>query len=247
MTRELSLYLDLVRLLAAIVVALSHISTQRVSGGMLWQFGPYAHEAVTVFFVLSGFVIAYAVDTRERALWPYMVARAARVYSVALPALILTIVLDRIGTALNPAHYVAAWGYVDRGPAEILFKGLFFVNEWWTFGAPLGSNVPYWSLGFEVWYYVVFGLALFAPPRWRIPLIGVVLVAVGPAIAVMLPVWLIGVWAWRTGIRRPLARLPGALLFAGSLLAWLDIFELNPRTMRIFTQTIHVIAHPHPL
>src|ERR1700742_1917757 len=86
MNRQTSLYLDLVRFLAALAVFVSHICGQRFTGGLLWQSEPYGDEAVDVFFVLSGFVIGYVTDGRETSTRSFAVARLARIYSVALPA-----------------------------------------------------------------------------------------------------------------------------------------------------------------
>src|SRR5579871_4979281 len=52
-----SLYLDLVRALAAFTVFMGHASGQFFTAGLLWQTGLYDQTAVMVFFVLSGFVI----------------------------------------------------------------------------------------------------------------------------------------------------------------------------------------------
>ena len=66
MTNALSLYLDALRFGAAFIVFLSHFG--RVSGGLFWQMQPYGRTAVLVFFVLSGFVIAWVTETKERTL-----------------------------------------------------------------------------------------------------------------------------------------------------------------------------------
>jgi peptidoglycan/LPS O-acetylase OafA/YrhL len=60
LNRATSLYLDVWRLLAALAVFIGHVSGERLTGGFLWQVGPYMDQAVAVFFVLSGFVIGYA-------------------------------------------------------------------------------------------------------------------------------------------------------------------------------------------
>ena len=43
-----------------------------------------------VFFVLSGYVIAHVLATRERTLFEYFASRFSKLYSVVVPALILT-------------------------------------------------------------------------------------------------------------------------------------------------------------
>ena len=100
MTNALSLYLDALRFGAAFVVFLSHYG--KFTRGMLWQMQPYGRTAVMVFFVLSGFVIAWVTETRERTVEDYALSRLARLYSVIVPAFILTAVLDHVAMAINP-------------------------------------------------------------------------------------------------------------------------------------------------
>jgi peptidoglycan/LPS O-acetylase OafA/YrhL len=219
MNRETSVYLDLVRFVAAVFVFLTHAGWQQVSGGLLWQIS-YGREAVDVFFVLSGFVIGHVVETRERSALGYAVARAARLYSVALPAVALTFVLDRIGQSLRPELYVG-WCCDALGSRAWEYLGsLVFLNEIWSHHAPPGSALPYWSLGFEVWYYVAFGLAFFAPRPWNLVAAALVLVAVGPGIAVLFPLWLLGFYCYRLCTHRLPGRGVGALLCVGALITF---------------------------
>ncbi len=215
----MSLYLDLVRLVAAMTVFIGHVSGHRFTGGLLWQVGPYMSQAVAVFFVLSGFVIAYATDSRETSASAYVVSRAARIYSVALPALVITFVLDAIGRSIQPDLYSPVWGYHAAGRGWQFAANLLFVNQLWFLDVPPGSDLPYWSLGYEVWYYVLFGIFIFARRRWM--MIPTVLVFVGPKIAAMFPLWLIGVFCYhRCRQRRRIGLGLGLLLWASSLAAW---------------------------
>ncbi len=84
-----SAYLDLIRLAAAVVVFCAHASAPPISGGLLWQMVGVSQEAVLIFFCLSGFVIGYSVDVAHGGLRSFVINRAARIYSVAIPALIL--------------------------------------------------------------------------------------------------------------------------------------------------------------
>jgi peptidoglycan/LPS O-acetylase OafA/YrhL len=191
MTPSLSLFLDLVRILAAASVFLSHASWHDHTGGLMWQLAGIGREAVDVFFVLSGFVISHAAARATAR--DFAFARIARVASVAVPALALTWGLDSIGRAASPALYQ---GFCCE-PATLPFlrNGL-FLGDVWTHVAP-GSNIPWWSLGYEVWYYAVFGAVFFAPRPWgAIAAAGLLLVA-GPSIAVLFPLWLLGIAARR--------------------------------------------------
>src|ERR1700740_120911 len=100
MTPALSLYLDALRFGAAFTVLVSHYAAGRYSGGLFWQVMPYGRIAVLLFFVLSGFVIAWITETRESSLEDYGLSRVARLYSVILPA-----ALDQIAMAIDPRLY----------------------------------------------------------------------------------------------------------------------------------------------
>ncbi len=190
MTPSLSLFLDLVRVLAAGAVFLSHASWHDHTGGLLWQLGGIGREAVDVFFVLSGFVIAHAAargDARGFAL-----GRVARVASVAVPALALTAGLDAVGRAARPELYQ---GFCC-GAEPFAFLRNVVRGMWWGHVSP-GSNVPWWSLRYEVCYYAVFGCLVFAPRPWGVAAAAGLLAAAGPGIAMLFPLWLLGVAARR--------------------------------------------------
>jgi peptidoglycan/LPS O-acetylase OafA/YrhL len=177
---------------------------------------------VTVFFVLSGFVIAYASDTREKTARAYTISRLARLYSVALPAVLLTVLLDQLGSRWHPEGYRSDWGYAPGLNLGTILASLSFTNEIWTWSARLGSNPAYWSMGYEVPYYVIFGLAHFTHGRWRWPLVTLALLLAGPSITASFPLWLMGAGVYRYGLRHQVSPSMGLWLFAGSLLAWLS-------------------------
>ena len=220
MTRETSIYLDLWRFGAAMVVLLGHLSGARFTGGLLWQVGPFMGQAVAVFFVLSGFIIAHVTATREADALSYATARLARVCSVAYPALLLTFVLDAAGHAIQPGLYSASWGWTpDSQPWQYL-SGLLFLNQVWFTNVPQGSDLPYWSLGYEAWSYLLFGLAAFAPPRWRLAAVALALAAAGPRIAALFPLWLIGAAGHRICAARQVSPRTGAALLLASFAVW---------------------------
>ena len=226
MKREISLYLDLLRFLAALVVLLQHLSWAHFSGGLLWQIGPYGAQAVIVFFVLSGYVIGYVTDRADNTPRRYAVDRAARIYSVALPAVLLTFALDAIGSHLRPELYAEGWVNTDTPLWTQFLRNLLFLNQRWSTDLYPGSNVPYWSMGYEIWYYVAFGLFVFLPRRWSVWAGIAVLAFIGPRVAALFPVWLLGVGCYRLS-REPLRISPrwGRLLFFGAPVL-LALFEL---------------------
>ena len=205
MTGALSLYLDALRFGAALTVFVSHFSTARISGGLFWQFD-YGRTAVLVFFVLSGFVIAWVTEARESTLEEYGLSRAARLYSVVIPAFVLTVALDYIGKEIDPGLYGPEWGHDTAHPVVDYALSAVFLGESWTLRSLPGLNVPYWSLNYEAWYYILFAAATFLRGRRRVgAIIGAALLT-GPKILLLLPVWLMGVaaWQWRTALPRTL-------------------------------------------
>ena len=172
-------------------------------------------QAVDVFFVLSGFVIAHVCATRENTLYDYAISRAARIYSVAIPALILTIILDAVGMSYDPTVYQEGFQEISGG---LLVRSLFFIGEQWNAHRFAGSNSPYWSLGFEVWYYIAFAAFMFAPKPWRWAAAACVLLFIGPKVALMFPVWLMGVAVYRFTTVKTISKTVGWMCFVAPIL-----------------------------
>lgn len=215
MNRATSIYLDLVRFLAAVAVLLTHLAYARFTGGLLQPWRTYGNDAVMVFFVLSGYVIAHTVASRDRDFRSYLVSRLARLYSVALPAIVLTLALDHLGKAIAPAMYDGFW-YQGSDPLQRILRAATFTNELWFDSVRLFTNGPYWSLGYEFWYYMIFAAACFLRGAPRIATLGGLLALVGPKIMLLLPIWLLGVWVHRVNVRAAVGRALGWTLFAGS-------------------------------
>lgn len=240
MDRRFSIYLDAVRFLAAMAVFASHFVYERWTGGLFPEVVARltfnsGFDAVLVFFVLSGLVIAYTVDAKDKTWRQYAFNRATRIYSVAAPAIIVTIVLDQAGRSLDPTDY-AEWWYADHSLLKTAFRGLTFSTEFWTWDYRMGSNGPYWSLGYEVWYYVLFGIVMFARGMARAVLFGGVMLLAGPRIWLLAPVWIMGAalyhhlqrhWRDRTVKPRTALAAGGAALIAVALYAGLRASSAN--------------------
>jgi len=220
MNKAASLYLDVLRLAAAVVVFIVHAHYLLPNGlPILWRLASFGGEAVIAFFVLSGFVIAHVVRTREDRATDYLASRFARLYSVVLPALLVTLLLDLAGAMLAPARY----GSSLEEDAYGLLLSLIFANEiWFTSHQPL-SNTPFWSLGYEFWYYMIYAAARYVPSRSGKAIAVTLLCAVcGPKILLLMPVWLLGVAAYVIVTRARITTLISALL-ALTTLAGLSI------------------------
>ena len=220
MTRPLSLYLDLVRFLAALAVFMAHASWDRWTGGLLWQLRPLGSDAVAVFFVLSGFVVAYAATEREGSGRAYAVNRLARLHSGAVPAILLTLLADRVGNALRPDMYAAFAGFRTDDTLWQAANALLFTHELWWNDVQPGTNLPYWSVGYEAMYYLGFGLLLFAPRGWRLAGAVGAMVLAGPDTAKLAPMWMLGAGAWWLGRQGTMSAGRGAVVWALSLI-WL--------------------------
>ena len=189
MSRSFSIYLDLLRFLAACLVVIYH-SNSRLIVEQILPLSTYGHSAVIIFFVLSGFVIAYATDTKERCARDYWASRLSRVWSLAVPAILMTLLLDVIGESIAPGLYS---GNTTYGLAPVRIASSFlFLNEIWSVSIMCFSNIAYWSLNYEVWYYVLFALFAFGGRR-RWLWISLVALLIGPKILLLAPIWVLGV------------------------------------------------------
>ena len=230
MNKNLSTYLELLRWLAAMGVFITH------AGGFVMPWLPRlisdnGAECVAIFFVLSGFVIRFVSIEKEKDWRTYLSARMARLYSVVFVAIGVAIIADRVGMKINPAFYAhETWDNETFNFGNIL-SYVTFTNELWFTHSIVASDEPYWSLGFEVPYYVVFGIWLFGRGWLRWGLIAVWSLAVGPKILAYLPLWLMGAALYEL-LRRPRAafrfeKILGAfLLGVGFALYFLDKDEL---------------------
>jgi peptidoglycan/LPS O-acetylase OafA/YrhL len=223
LSNALSVYLDALRFGAAFMVFLSHYSAGRYSGGLFWQFMGYGRTSVLVFFVLSGFVIAWVSEIHESNLHQYAVSRIARLYSVMIPAFVLTAVLDHIGFTVDPSLYPSITGSTHPLLGYVL--SMVFLGESWTLTMLPGSNIPFWSLNYEAWYYVLFAGAVFLRGRARLVVLVVAALLAGPKVLLLFPIWLMGVAAWRWRNLLP-ARLGAPLIF-GAIIAFAALEALG--------------------
>jgi peptidoglycan/LPS O-acetylase OafA/YrhL len=221
MEPQTSAYLEWFRFLAALAVMMCHIDGLLMSN-ILPFFAHFGLEAVGVFFVLSGFVIAYVTDTQEKTLKIYAINRAARIYSVVIPCLALTFLLDTIGRHFGVSTYEPL-GSRSHEALHILFS-LSFLNYTWLLPHSFlpGSNGPFWTLCYEVPYYAAFS-GYFLRGVWRWCVVLAILAAAGPYIVALFPSWLAGVGIYCLCRDRNFNRRTGWAILIGSVLLWAAI------------------------
>jgi peptidoglycan/LPS O-acetylase OafA/YrhL len=126
----------------------------------------FSHQAVVVFFVLSGFLVGgNALEAFQTGRWSsrrYSIRRLTRLWIVLIPALVLTwlwhCVFRQLGVPgpSSGAHDVA--NHIADFTLSTFVGNVFFLQ---TIVVPTyGNNDPLWSLANEFWYYVVFPLGL---------------------------------------------------------------------------------------
>lgn len=216
-----SVLLDALRGVAALLVCIGHwrnllfIDYPQLQLHRRLFYVPYAmctmgHQAVIVFFVLSGYLVGghvlRALDTGKWSWRTYLVQRGVRLWIVLLPALILGGILDfsAIHLHLAPALYAGqVYNHVTSNVHHTLtwsalLGNIFFLQTIAT--TVFGSNGALWSLANEFWYYLIFPLGLLAiRGPYSIPAriaMGIACLAVtygvGAGIAMLLLVWLLG-------------------------------------------------------
>ncbi len=177
--------LDALRGLLATYVVLGHARWLLWAGHKTWIAQPhpwwekmiayassglrFGHEAVMVFFVLSGFFIHFrAAEMLAEGRSPAMRARSffkRRAHRLLPPyalALLLTLALDHIGRVFFPMLYDGSTGdalidtQVGSGNFSFMATGPALVVLPKSLGVNFGSNGPLWSLAYEAIYYALY-------------------------------------------------------------------------------------------
>lgn len=232
--KTFSTYLDFLRGFAALLVFLHHAVNEQIIGNSFALLGAFGEDAVMIFFVLSGYVISYVATEREACPRDYIVSRFARLYSVVVPILVLTIVFDYMGRQADFSLYEGRSN--DSFPWIRALVSLSFTNQFWFIDIHYFSNSPYWSISYEFWYYVLFGIAIFLQGWRRLGMLCIVAVLVGPLILLLMPVWCLGVaLQYCKGQYCSVSSRVAWSLFGGSLVAYITYryFSIGPQLVAI--------------
>ncbi|MGO8994658.1 MAG: acyltransferase family protein [Polyangiaceae bacterium] len=204
------------------------------------------YVGVNLFFVLSGFVLAYAyvedgklTTTPARFWW----ARFARIYPMHLVGLLLALPLFALGSAAN---HVQAMTIAKEGGLQLALSAL--LVQAWVPAHVLDLNGPSWSLSVEAFFYAIFPLLVRLFGRLRVRSLGA-LAVVAWGLALLPPLvhgGPAGVLARTTDLDLvllydPLVRLPEFLLGVTSGLLFLRTKRTWSRAPIVATATFLLI------
>lgn len=165
-----SVVIALVRALTALQVAAAHARAQLFPGlkGMedpaLWYqalafFTGFAHQAVIVFFVLSGWLVGGSFLNKlhqPQAVAAYMIDRVSRLWIVLIPAFLLSLLIGMLMHTVDPA--TASFSRDGEFSAVAFAGNLVGLQDMLV--PKFGGNFPLWSLANETWYYILFPLVV---------------------------------------------------------------------------------------
>jgi peptidoglycan/LPS O-acetylase OafA/YrhL len=146
-------YLDGIRGLAAILVLVRHT-------GNFWHFGFYrSYLAVDLFFILSGFVIAYAYDEKLRegaiSFTQFLKIRLIRLYPVFLMSLVMCAIVALISIFFDPPGTTGTPGEIA---GVIALTALYLPSHLSGSDELFPINAIYWSLFFELVVNVIYAM-----------------------------------------------------------------------------------------
>jgi peptidoglycan/LPS O-acetylase OafA/YrhL len=213
--KSTSFYLDFLRVIAAFGVLLVHVGLPWFSNNLF--FGEeLGHKLVMIFFVLSGYLIAFTVNKKNKGSKRYLVDRFSRLYSVVLPALIFTYLLDFIGKHFNPALYST-----QVVPDHQIFRFILnaaYLQQIWSLCTKPSSNGPFWSISYEFWYYMLFWVFCYFNGAKRYIGLACMCLFVGVKILLLFPVWIFGVLAYNYSNRLVISVKAAILLFVSTFI-----------------------------
>jgi peptidoglycan/LPS O-acetylase OafA/YrhL len=226
MTPTFSVYLEIVRITATFLVFAAHGSFFYQPLNSLNEDAKLGRDGVIMFFVLSGYVISWCANEKEKSPLSFAINRASRIYSVALPAILLGGVVSLFISYYTGSSEIE---YPFHKPWLYLPIYLSFTGNFWHLNEVPPSNFPYWSLNYEVWYYIIFAAFFYIRMNLRWPLVLGLLLLVGPSLLQLFPLWIAGsaLYFWHEKIK--IGVTFARLLLALSVLAFLlvKVFALD--------------------
>lgn len=167
-----SVLISLLRGVAALVVTAAHVrketlpSLRSLPDPTLWYqalafFTGFAHQAVIVFFLVSGWLVGGSLLNKlkqRNVILSYCIDRITRLWMVLAPAFLVTILLGALIGSVDPAQFDHA---IENEYSTSAFAGN-LVGLQDMLVPRFGGNYALWSLAFEMWYYALFPFVVMA-------------------------------------------------------------------------------------
>jgi exopolysaccharide production protein ExoZ len=182
---------------------------------------------VDLFFVISGFVMVLVTSTREHTAGEFLLSRATRIVPIywfyTFACWILLLAAPRLFTA-------------NEASARHLVLSLLFVPH--AIASAPGEFSPLvklgWTLNYEVFFYLLFTLAIFVSLRRRVALTTAMLTCllIAPGIAALFGRQIVGIGSIYTG--QIIGEFALGMFIARAWLArWLDALALFPAVLLV--------------
>jgi len=260
--------LDFLRWIAALAVVSGHLRSilfedfnhniSNILFKAIYFVTGFGHQAVIIFFVLSGYLICKSIldkyKIRAFDMVSYFKARFTRIYIVLIPALLLTYFLDKTGYIFDKRGIYTTCEYItsfQQNPVSRLtffhfLSSLFMLQNIWL--PTFGSNGPLWSLAPEFWCYIIFpflaGLVFTTRKNLRFvtyPICILLFFFLIPSwIAYYLLIWLCGLLPYLIKKQGIILRFI-AILFSSAILIYSRMNELNFLGELVFAIAIALI------
>jgi peptidoglycan/LPS O-acetylase OafA/YrhL len=212
-----------VRGVAALWVALLHgsryVPIEPVLGRAVTNWVTSGWLGVDLFFVLSGFVIAYVHQTDfprwdAARYWRFLKLRLSRLYPAHLVATLVLVPIVLSATSLS------LYQFTPETRAEYTWPKLFFslsLLNGWGFPDSIGWNVPSWSVGSEWFAYLLFPVLALAVNRVRSPLAHGALILAVFAAMIGISIWVRDGQTYMPGQSLTLLRVGSGFLIGCSI------------------------------
>jgi peptidoglycan/LPS O-acetylase OafA/YrhL len=161
----------------------------------------------------------------------------ARILPVSLAAIFLSIAIS----AIVGNNEVPNGGSMDFSWGKVWINLLFLGQSWNNSLFPY--NPPFWTLNYEVWYYIIFGAWVYIPSR--VPAFVAAIIA-GAKIILLFPVWLTGVFIYK---KMPLLRKQCAsrifiiTAISGLIFFWFDLAVQIRELMKVIWPNFMAVTH----
>lgn len=259
-----SVMISLLRGLAALVVAAAHLRAAMFPGlhaiadPPLWFKGlafvtGFAHQAVIVFFVISGWLVGGSLLNRigqPQAIGNYAVDRVTRLWTVLIPTFLLSLLFALSIGSISGSDIVYSPG---SQYSSLTFAGNLFGLQH-VLLPDFSGNFALWSLANETWYYLAFpllALAWFAhSSAVRLAYLSALLLlgSILPiAIVAYFLIWLLGAAfsrvriEWGIGMRWSWAMLLVAGASYYRLAGELDVYDLTTLKQDVVCSLLYLV------